>query len=104
MRHSRTMLNIVAAAAIAAASLAVFAGDAQAYTCKSTPTQAHGTAVIKATATAKAVKTWSKSAHAQFGLPWSVWSKALGQKVKCTRSGGKHTCLASAKPCLYVVP
>jgi hypothetical protein len=103
MPHSRTALNMIAAAAIAAAFLTVLAGDAQAYVCKSTPTQAHGTSYVKAAATNKAVQNWSASAKAQFGLPWSVWSIALGHKVKCTRTAGKHTCLASAKPCQYVV-
>jgi hypothetical protein len=97
------VLNTIAAASIAAASLTLLTNAAHAYTCKPTPTQAHGTSYVKAAATNKAVQNWSASAKAQFGLPWSVWSIALGHKVKCTRTGGKHTCLASAKPCLYVV-
>jgi len=99
MSRPRIALNIPAAAAIAAAILTIPAGDAQAQTCKRIPTQVHATAFVKAVATNKAVQKWSATAKAQYGLPWSAWSAALGHKVKCTRTGGAHTCLASAKPC-----
>jgi hypothetical protein len=99
MSRSRIALNTLVAAATAAAFLAVLAVDAQAQTCKPTPTQVHATAFVKAVATNKAVQKWSATAKAQYGLPWSSWSAALGHKVKCTRTAGRHTCLASAKPC-----
>jgi hypothetical protein len=99
MSRSRTVLNTIAAVALAVAAPTFLAGDARAATCKSTPTQAHATAFVKASATNKAVKNWSATAKAQFGLPWAAWSAALGHKIKCTKTAGKHTCLASAKPC-----
>lgn|SRR5690606_23168987 len=103
MTVSRTMLNTLTAAAIAAACLTGMAGNAQAYTCKSKPTQVTAKGFLKTGATKKAVSQWSAKAKAQYGLPWSVWSIGLGQKVKCTKAGRFHSCFVSAKPCLYVV-
>jgi hypothetical protein len=102
MSRSRIALNTLTAAAVAAATLTILAVDAQVQTCKRIPTQVHATAFVKAVATNKAVQKWSATAKAQYGLPWSSWSAALGHKVKCNRTAGRHTCLASAKPCAIV--
>jgi hypothetical protein len=100
MSRSRIALNTLAAAAIAVVTLTILAGGAQAKTCKPAPTQVHATAFVKAVATNKAVQKWSATAKAQYGLPWAAWSAALGHKIKCNKTAGKHTCLASAKPCV----
>jgi hypothetical protein len=94
----------VATALCLAASLAAM-GHAHAYACKTSPHQATATDVAKITAQGRSKKNWSSTAKSAFGLSWSVWSIAANRSVTCNKlASGKWTCLASAKPCNYVVP
>lgn len=82
----------------------MLAADASAYQCKNFPTQAVGVHKLRAVAHAKAPKNWAASVKTQFGLSWSVWSIAKSKSVTCNHQPGRWICLASAKPCNYVVP
>jgi hypothetical protein len=93
---------IMAAATMA---LALAAETAEAYQCKNYPHQAVGVRPLKGVASVAARKNWSNTAKSQYGLSWSVWSIAQSKSVSCVRlNTGKWRCLASAKPCNYVVP
>lgn len=78
---------------------------AHAYACKSYPTQAIGIRKGKALARSRARSGWSNSVKAQFGVPWSLWGLAKSKSITCSYMDNikKWRCLASAKPCLYVV-
>jgi hypothetical protein len=91
--------------AVIAAAVAVMAGPAGAYQCKTSPTQATATHAVKITAQGQSKKNWSAIVKSNLGLSWSVWTIAAGRSVTCNKlASGKWTCLASAKPCNYVVP
>lgn len=81
--------------------------DALAYACKSYPTQAVGVRKLKYKANVIARKGWSSIVKSNLGLPWSVWKIAKQKSITCvkinTSQGKKWRCLASAKPCKYVV-
>ena len=100
------MKNIARIAGVTFLALAVVT-PAQAYQCKSYPTQAVGIHKLKIKARLKARPGWSANVKGQFGLPWSVWKIAKSRSITCakinTSEGPKWRCLASAKPCLYVV-
>lgn len=79
-------------------------GSAQAYQCKGSPHQSIGIKPLKLGAMGAARKNWSTSANSQFGLSWSVWKIAAARSVSCSKlNTGQWRCLASAKPCNYVV-
>jgi hypothetical protein len=91
-------------AAIAVASVFV-AQPASAYQCKTYPSQSHGIAATKLAAQAKSKSNWSNNVKSSLGLAWSVWAIAKDRTVDCVKlNSGQWRCLASAKPCLYVVP
>lgn len=93
------MLSILAVSSVTSP------GTAQAYACKSYPTQAIGIRKGKALARSRARSGWSNSVKSQFGVPWSLWSLAKSKSITCSYMDNikKWRCLASAKPCLYVV-
>ncbi len=96
------------AVALAGSLLAVVvSAPAQAYQCKSFPTQAVGVSKIKFKARVKSRKGWSLNVKSQFGLPWSVWKIAKAKSNTCakinTNIGKQWRCLASGNPCLVVV-
>lgn len=98
--------NTVVALALAAATLATVSAStpAAAYACKSSPHQAVGVRFLQPAAKAAAIKNWQSSAKASFGLSWSLWNYASDKSNTCAKlSSGKWRCLASAKPCNYVV-
>lgn len=79
--------------------------SAQAYQCKGSPHQAVGVRTVKAVASVAARQNWTATAKTQYGLSWSVWSIAQNKSIDCVKlNTGKWRCLASAKPCNYVVP
>lgn len=94
-------------AAIAATIAFSFVAPAHAYQCKTYPTQAVGISKFKHKARVKARKGWSNVVKGQLGQAWTVWQIAQNKHLSCakinTNSGKKWRCLASAKPCLYVV-
>jgi hypothetical protein len=94
---------LIALTAMAAAA-ALLADTASAYQCKGYPTQAVGVHKLRAVAHAKAPKNWAASVKSQFGLSWSVWSIAQAKGVTCNKQPDRWICLASARPCNYVVP
>jgi hypothetical protein len=104
------ILNLKLPASLAVvAALAVAApwntGTAHAYACKSSPHQAVAVHNVRTIARSNARKNWTASAKTQYGLAWSVWSIAKDRSVNCAKlSSGQWRCLASAKPCQYVVP
>ena len=95
--------SLVAMAALAAFAT-VYAGTASAYQCKGYPTQAASVHKLKVVAHGKASKNWTASVKNQFGLSWSVWSIAQARSINCNKQPDRWICLASAKPCNYVVP
>lgn len=95
--------SLIALAALAATAT-LLAGTASAYQCKGYPTQAVGVHKLKVVAHGKASKNWSASVKNQFGLSWSVWSIAQARSINCNKQPDRWICLASAKPCNYVVP
>ena len=100
-RNVRTSL---AALIALAGSTAVLSSGASAYQCKGYPTQAVGVHKLKVVAHGKASKSWAASVKNQFGLSWSVWSIAQGRSINCNKQPHRWICLASARPCNYVVP
>ena len=100
------MKHLISAAFVALLALA-FTAPAHAYQCKTYPTQAIVVNKLKIKARSKARTAWGTNAKSQFGLPWSVWMIANSKSNTCVRirtnSGKQWRCLASAKPCLYVV-
>jgi hypothetical protein len=49
-------------------------------------------------------KDWETRMKDKFGLSWSLWSIAAGKSITCNdTSDNKNLCIASAKPCNYVV-
>lgn len=96
-RHSLVAL------AVLMASASLMSANANAYACKNHPTQATATYKMKFQAQTKSRANWTNSAKNQFGLSWSVWSISAAKSVNCNKSGPNWTCLASAKPCNYVV-
>lgn len=104
MFTSRNVRPSLAALIALAGSVAVLSGTASAYQCKGYPTQAVGVHKLKVVAHGKASKNWSASVKNQFGLSWSVWSIAQAKSINCSKQPDRWICLASAKPCNYVVP
>jgi hypothetical protein len=81
------------------------ATSAHAYQCKSTPHQAVAVRNLKSMASIAARQGWTATATTQYGLSWSVWTIAQNKTIDCVKlNTGKWRCLASAKPCNYVVP
>ncbi len=92
---------------LAGISTVVTSTEAHAYACKSYPTQAVGVRKLKFKARVVARNGWSSIVKSNLGLPWSVWKIAKNKSITCvkinTNQGKKWRCLASAKPCKYVV-
>ncbi len=101
------MKNKLIQAAVAAVITFSIAAPAQAYQCKTYPTQTVGVAKLKFKARNKAKNGWRNNVKSHLGQAWSVWQIAQAKHLSCakinTNSGKKWRCLASAKPCLYVV-
>ena len=104
MLTSRNVTTSLAALIALAGSAAVLSSNASAYQCKGYPTQAVGVHKLRAVAHAKAPKNWAASVKSQFGLSWSVWSIAQARSITCNKQPDRWICLASARPCNYVVP
>ena len=98
------ILAVISFASLGTVSLSQ---EAQAYSCKSYPTQAVGVRKGKIRARNVARNGWSSIVKSNLGVPWSLWSIAKNKSLTCTKintnQGKKWRCLASAKPCLYVV-
>ena len=80
-----------------------FTGEAHAYACKGNQYSGAATKNRKFAARAGARKSWENAMKQQFDLSWSVWKIAAGKSIQCHKTGTKHTCLALARPCQYVV-
>lgn len=80
---------------------------AMAYACKSHPVQTVGVRKLKFKAHKVARIGWQNYAKTHYGQAWSVWQIAKSKVINCskisTNQGKKWRCLASAKPCKYVV-
>ncbi|MBR2536020.1 MAG: hypothetical protein IKE66_08100 [Hyphomicrobium sp.] len=102
---SRFALSFVIAAGAAVSIAAPWnVTPAQAYQCKNSPHQAVGVRAGKAIASLAARQNWSATAKTQYGLSWSVWNIATSKQSDCVKlNTGQWRCLASAKPCNYVV-
>ena len=102
-----TTMSAAIVASILAISVIAQTSEAKAYACKSYPTQTVGVRKLKFKARTVARKGWSNQVKSQLGVPWSLWSIAKSKSLTCvkinTNEGKKWRCLASAKPCLYVV-
>ncbi len=103
MKYRFALSGSLLALALLAGSATIPSGQAHAYACKAYPTQANGIHRLKVIAKKKSRTNWTNSVKAQFGLSWSVWSIAQNKSVTCNKNGSKWICLASAKPCNYVV-
>lgn len=93
-----------AALAIVAVAATLFAGNANAYSCKNISQGAVGSKNTKFAAKHAARKKWTSTVKSRLGLAWSVWSIAKNKTIRCKKVGSKWRCIAKAKPCLYVVP
>ena len=103
MTRSRTMHALFAVLSISAAAF-MFAGTANAYSCKSSIESGVGEPrIVKAVARAKASQAWTAKVKNKHGLPWSVWQIAEAKDFNCVKTANKWRCRAVAKPCLYVV-
>lgn len=102
-----TPLAIAALLLLASAGTTITTTQAKAYSCKTYPTQAVGVRKGKIKARIVARKGWQSIVKSNLGVPWSLWSIAKDKSLTCvkinTNQGKKWRCLASAKPCLYVV-
>lgn len=102
----KSIIKLLSVAGLLAVAISVspgFTGEAHAYACKGTQYSGAATKKTKMAARHGARKSWTNSMKNQFGLEWSVWSIAAGKSVQCHKTGTKHTCLALARPCQYVV-
>jgi hypothetical protein len=105
MTALKTTRSLLMMLAVTAMSAALFAGSAEAYTCKSPSIKQYGTLrVAKGVAIASAKTKWSQYVKSHYGLPWSVWSIAKSKNVGCKKKGHRWLCHARAIRCLYVVP
>lgn len=99
-------IAIAIATGVTATSLSI-STPAMAYACKSYPVQTVGVRKGKLKARRVAKIGWRNYAKTHYGQPWSVWQIAKSKIVNCskisTNQGMKWRCLASAKPCKYVV-
>ena len=102
-----TPLALAALMMISATGTVITPTSAHAYSCKTYPTQAVGVRKGKIKARIVARKGWQSIVKSNLGVPWSLWSIAKDKSLTCvkinTNQGKKWRCLASAKPCLYVV-
>jgi len=94
-----TLLTIVGGGAV------TMPGEAQAYACKSYPNQSVGVRKGKIMARVAARKNWTANTKSKYGLSWSVYNIAKDKSLTCSylQNQKKWRCLASAKPCHYVV-
>ena len=107
----RKSANIAAPFAIAAIlslttlGIVTTSSEALAYSCKTYPTQAVGVRKGKIKARIAAIKNWRASVKSSLGLSWSVWGIAKKRSNTCVymQNIKKWRCLASARPCQYVV-
>lgn len=104
-----TASPLVVAGIISLAGMGTIASTtpALAYACKSYPTQAVGVRKLKFKAHKVARIGWGNIVKSNLGQAWSVWQIAKNKSITCskinTSQGKKWRCLASAKPCKYVV-
>lgn len=103
MKSVSNLIKIVGLLAVVVAATPVFSSDAHAYACKGNQYSGAATKNTKFMARAGARISWQNHVKSQFGLPWSVWSISQGKSIQCHKTGAKHTCLALARPCKYVV-
>ena len=103
MKILTKMIKIGGFLALAIAFAPALSGDAHAYACKGTKYSGAATKNTKFAARFGARKSWENQMKSNFGLPWSVWSIAENRSIQCHKTGTKHTCLALARPCQYVV-
>ena len=107
MSKSISLLTALAIAAGITATSFSFSSPAMAYACKSYPIQTVGVRKLKFKARVVARNAWTASAKSQYGQAWSVWQIAKDKSITCskisTNQGKQWRCLASAKPCKYVV-
>ncbi|GJM01736.1 MAG: hypothetical protein DHS20C08_02370 [Rhodomicrobium sp.] len=107
MYKSISLAAAFAIFSVVALSTVSLPGSAKAYACKSFPNQTVGVRKGKIMARIAARKGWVSNTKSQYGLSWSVWKVAQGKSLTCskisTNQGLKWRCLASAKPCNYVV-
>lgn len=89
--------------ALALAFAPALSSDAHAYACKSNKFSGAATKHTKFGARLGARKSWESHMKNSFDLSWSVWSIAKNRSIQCHKTGTKHTCLALARPCQYVV-
>ncbi|HMB47629.1 MAG TPA: hypothetical protein VKN63_05080 [Afifellaceae bacterium] len=103
MKTFRAFIRIGALFALTFAVAPAFTGAAQAYQCKANAYSGAATKAGLFMAKASARRSWEQSMKEQFDLSWSVWSIAQNKSIECHMTGTKHTCLALANPCRYVV-
>ena len=98
------MINVGALLALAITVAPILTSSpAHAYACKGNPYIGAATKLKKFQAKAKARKSWETAMKSQFDLSWSLWSIAANKSIQCHKTGSKHTCMAQARPCQYVV-
>ena len=94
--------------AVASVLACMLVAPAQAYQCKSSAITAVGVHNLKFRAHNTAPRNWTKRVKDKYGLAWSVHKIAQSKSISCDKveiaGVKKWRCIASAKPCLYVVP
>lgn len=104
MQNVIRMLNVggLLAVAIVASPFAVV-DQAHAYACKGSELQGAVVQKKKIGSRIAARKDWESRAKDRFDLSWSVWAIAEDKSITCSKVHGKQLCIASARPCNYVV-
>ncbi len=104
MHTLKNLIRIGSLLAMTIIAVPTFTADAEAaYACKGNQYSGAATKRSRFMARAMARKSWEGAMKNQFGLAWSVWSIAAGKSISCHMTGSRHTCLALARPCKYVV-
>ena len=99
----KTKLRRIITAGIVTLVPVVFAGNAEAYQCKNTKTQAEAIGNTQAGTKAAARGFWTTAVKNKYDLAWSVWDISASKSQDCNWTGTKFYCIVKAKPCLYVV-
>ena len=58
-----------------------------------------GDGATKAAAQRAAIGSWQSFTDFEYGSDWARFSKAVGKRVSCSRSGSGYSCQVEGRPC-----
>jgi hypothetical protein len=105
-RTRATLTALAAALALAAPSGAALAKSQYAKQCKPAANTGSATPILHPNvASIVAAKIWSSEVTSSYGTSWASWSTAIAKSVQCRQQGvpTRVICVASARPCRYVI-